>query len=211
MNSLAAITLMLFGSPARATDWELGVGTRDSLAEPGRVEGARLVGRRVFPGLALEASLYATPRAPSGSALGATLLQIVDVGGAESAMQYPMTMDRATAELRLDLGARPAERERAFSGGPHLYLGVEGRMLSRYALTLEGGEVRVGDPETVYALGPTLGAGVDAWYRGRVGLRLVIQDRSWWGDELVYELDGEPGGRTLHHHVTTSLDLLLAF
>ncbi|MBN2798978.1 MAG: hypothetical protein JXX28_07500 [Deltaproteobacteria bacterium] len=209
MYNLLATTLTLLASPALAGDWELGIGTRDSLAQAATVEGARLSGRYVRQGWAVEAGVFASPLGRTASPLGRV---ISSLASEDSTLSHVETLDRATADLRLDLGAAPADRRQRLAGGPHLYLGAESRLIERYAVSgsfEEGFDTSA--PETVLAVGPTFGAGLDAWYRGKVGLRLVVEDRLWWGEGAAFLLNGAAPTARLYQDPTTSLDLLLSF
>jgi hypothetical protein len=213
MSALAIILALTFTSPvARADGFELGLGLRDTHAQTGHLEGLRAAGRWVNQGWALELGLYATPFAYEPSELAEFVLSIGAMSGAESELRYGENHDRATAELRFDLGARCLDRELRFQGGPHLYLGLEGRLLERYTLAYDPQQgVDLGTPVTTLAVGPTVGVGLDAWYAGRVGLRLVVQDRTWWGTEDTFRTDDVYTSRHLHHDPTTTLDLLVGF
>ncbi len=212
MPALAILILSLASADARADSFELGLGLRDTHAQSGHLEGFRAAGRYVRQGWALELGLYGTPFAYEPSELATVVLSIGHVAHGESELRYAENYDRATAELRFDLGARPLDRELRFQGGPHLYAGLEGRVMDRYSLAYDEQDiVDPGSPERALVVGPTIGVGLDAWYAGRVGLRLVVEDRTWWGPQDQFRADREYAAPTLHHCPTTTLDLLVSF
>lgn len=213
MSALAIFLALTLASPeARADSFELGLGLRDTHNQTGHLEGLRAAGRWVNRGWAVELGLYGAPFAYEPSELAELILYFSALSGAESELRYGENHDLATAELRFDLGARPLDRELRFQGGPHLYVGVEGRRIDRYTLAYDPQQgVDLGTPESALVVGPTLGVGLDAWYAGRVGLRLVVQDRTWWGTEDSFRAGDEYSHKRLHHDPTTTLDLLVAF
>ena len=125
-------------APAHASDWQVGIGLRETSHEAGaligdRFEGGRVIGRADFGAVAMEAQLYgALSGTNPASSLDIALLEIAAPTG-DTGFHIQREEDLLTATLLADWGFGEWADE-AFSGGPRLYLGAEARRHQLYTL-----------------------------------------------------------------------------
>lgn len=186
--------------------WDLGLGIRDAATEPSPVEGTHLLAR-VFAGRAsFEAGLYL---AGAGTqrvyGLERSLLQVFDDAKEDTGVE--LVRDTNAFSTLMALGPDPLRREEALSGGPWVAFGLEARRYSVFTAVVDpdADEVYIqSDARHGWALGPTLGAGLELWLGGRLGLRVGATDRMAW--PLARDRTFSEG---LRHDPTLTVDLLL--
>lgn len=191
---------------------QLSAGVRDFLPESRHVDGVQ-AGVRIqpLPWLAGEAQVYFNPRTGVPSSLDTTLAVVANDAGSEG-FASPFSNDRSSLALMADLGPGPCGGRLELCAGPHLYLGLDSRVVSNYAVSaasVETGEVSsLGNS---MQLGPVVGLGVGAWMGRHLGLRLRAMSHLSMAPEPVYEVGVEAADRVLDRDREVSIDLLWAF
>ena len=191
--------------------WTVGLGTRDSLTEPGHVEGVRGVLRHGWTAWGVELDLYATPSTDR-------TWRWEDPWDQDPYLEDYIDIDKASAALLLDWGRSWDPGGPQLQLRPHILAGLEGRRTIRrypYSVLLTDGDISyiaiVPSPE--WAFGPDLGVGLTVHAGPHIGLRLMAMDRMRMDIEerwLSSDVIGNPYLRTLHD-LTASADLLVSF
>jgi hypothetical protein len=190
---------------------ELGIGTRDTITEPGHVEGVRAIGRYAMDRWAVELDLYATPTTHR-------TWRYEDPQDAYPYQEDYIDLDQASAALLLDWGPGYDDTGRWLQLRPHILAGVEARRtVRRYPYSLLCTEVALSyiavEPSPEWAFGPDLGLGLTLHTGPRVGLRLAAVDRMRVSIEerwLASDVLGNPYLQAMHD-LTASADLLVRF
>jgi hypothetical protein len=214
-QTILLIALILPGA-AMATEpdpghVELGLGTRDTITEPGHVEGVRAIGRWARDRWAVELDLYATPSTRR-------TWRYEDPWDTDPYQEAYIDMDQASAALLLDWGPGYDEDGPGWQLRPHILAGVEARRTVRrfpysvlcYAMQPAYTAV---EPSPEWAFGPDLGLGLTLHTGPRLGLRISAVDRMRVSVEERWLASDVIGGRGLHalHDLTAATDLLVRF
>jgi len=183
-------------APPRQLGLHLGVGARDAASESGFVEGPRfLIGLQRGP-LWGELDLFvAAAGSQWASSLDQTLAAIAATGTESTEVHYL----RDTSTLSVVAGWDPGAARTSSAplrAGPLLVGGLTARRYLVHTLVLDEDRFSVvrGDGAGL-AAGIALGAGVSAWHRSGVGVRLAVADRicaaipadTWYGSGLRNE------------------------
>ncbi len=199
------LALLISLSPAQADQIQVGAGiqsTFNGLDNPGSPDGIRLAGRyRLLDGvLTMEGGLYVkSPFAPSASSLTTTLVQIGHQGDPDAAFQQPFRTDDFGVHVAADLAPIPDAWEDGVTCSPHVLAGMSFTKASEYYATYNqdyissgaGTPVALSVATTHLDLRPLVGVGFDAWYDGRVGLRLLFQARPGLERQPDYDPDDD--------------------
>lgn len=213
MMFIAALTLL---SAASAGDLQVGVGLRDPQALPRLLsQGTRAVGgaqglvRYDLGWVALESDLFVNPFLERYTDLDAVLVQITANSGEDAEPSLFIANEVATLQLLADVGPptlRWSPGERAWTGGPRLLGGLWVSAQYQGELTAAPGAIDgvLFVPEGWAARGgPALGLGMDAWYKGLVGLRLS------WLARISPVRSANAGGVSLQNDSAFTVDLLV--
>ena len=191
--------------------WALGLGTRDSVTEPGHLEGVRAIGRHAWERWAVELDLYATPSTQR-------TWRYEDPWDTDPYLEDYIDLDKTSAALLLDWGEGWDPAGPALQIRPHAMAGLEARRTVRrypYSVLCYAGlqNYMLVEPSPEWAYGPDLGVGLTLHTGARVGLRLTAMDRMRVSLEdrwLASDVIGNPYLRVLHD-LTASADLLVSF
>lgn len=190
---------------------ELGLGTRDSITEPGHVEGVRAIGRYAQDRWAVELALYGTPTTHR-------TWRYEDPLDANPYQENYIDLDQASAALLLDWGPSYDEAGAWLQLRPHILAGVEARRTVRrypYSILCSAQSVSyvMVEPTPEWAFGPDLGLGLTLHTGPRVGLRISAVDRMRISIEERWLASDVLGNHYLQalHDLTTSADLLVRF
>ena len=198
---------------AEAAPVQVLAGTRNAMTTAGAVDGFRVGARYLFGPAAVEFNAFGNPNASRYDDLDALL---VTLGGATGEdFQLPVTNDVFAAQVLVDMGFVPLAGE-TWSGGPHLYLGLElARMThTQYLSAGIGDEPYTGltvssSTRRVRVGGVVTGAGLDVWWNSRVGLRFTWTSRTYQEQQVVYDPESAATGTSLNFNPTTTLDLVV--
>ncbi len=208
---IAALLVTAAVAAAETPTVAVGLGTRDTLTEPGHVEGLRAIGRLEWERWAAELALYATPtthREWSYEDPWDELPHVEDFAD----------IDQASAALLLDWGPGYDEAGPRWQLRPHILAGAEARRTVRryrYSILCYDAPVTYAlvEPTPTWAFGPDLGVGLTVHAGPRVALRLAAMDRTRVSVETHW-LSGDVLGNDyllLRHDLTASADLLVRF
>ncbi len=191
--------------------WAVGLGTRDSVTEPGHAEGVRAIARHAWASWAVELALYATPNSNR-------TWRHDDPLDADPYIENYIDLDKLSGALLLDWGAGWDPAGSRLQLRPHALAGVEARRtVRRYPYSLLCTDLPLStiaiEPSPEWAFGPDLGVGLTLHAGPRVGLRLTAMDRMrvsvqqrWLSSDVI----GNPYLQTLHD-LTASADLIVSF
>ncbi|MCB9760260.1 MAG: hypothetical protein H6739_10530 [Alphaproteobacteria bacterium] len=216
LSLVAALTLGV--TPAQAAEVMVGAGARGTVNGPGRLDGPRVLGAVDLGWFSLEGNLMVNPLTARYSELDRTLVLIAG-NVSDTAFQQPVQNDIFAAQALVSADVLPETAqdwgkmgEADFSGSPRLYVGVEGRLVQtgflRFDETTEDG-VRLDLTDRQMTMGPVFGAGMDAWWGHRVGLRVSWCARTAIEDAPQYDPDVPVDDRELTIRNSYNLDLVV--
>lgn len=208
---MALLTPGLAGAAPGPGHLELGIGTRDTVTEPGHAEGVRAVGRYTWPAWALELDLYATPST-------ARAWSRVDLYDEDPYVENYVDLDQGSAALLVDWGMDRDEGGPWLQLRPHVLFGAEVRRMVRrwpYSVLCTATPAYIAvEPWPTWTLGPDLGLALAVHTGPRLALRLGAMDRVRVRTETITYEDGltswEPY-RLRIHDLTATVDLLVRF
>ncbi len=223
-KTLTALLVLLAPQAAAARTVELGLGALKSfhaLDNPGDPAGLRLSGRYPLGStpVTFEGGLYvANPFAPEATGTVSTLVQIAHQGNPAAAFQQPFSVDGLGLHAVADLAPIPEGFGQQITCAPHLLGGLSvmrgQTYYASYNSGYSGGEdsmpytLSEGQPYT--QVRPMVAVGMDTWFHGRVGLRLLLQARPGFEDQPDYDPSSDtPTGRRFDTESTLAFDLLV--
>ena len=187
---LAHLSILVI-QDAEAGRIQVGLGVQDSfdaIDNPGRPDGLRLSGRyHLGQGpLTAEGGMYlASPFAPEASETVGTLLQIAHQGDPDAGFQQPFQVDRMGVHAAVDVSPILTDRDDSLTCAPHVLAGLTVTQGTEWNATYDDDYTSGGSNTPVHLSGstaylhlrPVIAFGMDAWWEGRVGMRMLFQLR----------------------------------
>lgn len=198
---------------------QLTAGARTSMSTAG-VDGLKVGARSAFGPLAVELNAFGNPAPARYDSLDETLVLIARNGEADVEFQAPVRNDVFALQVLADFGFLPLDQE-GWSGGPHLYAGLEGaRVYNVYALSFDETAAANGSPSPVELSkidtkvapfgGLVTGAGADIWYQDRFGARVTWTSRTRLESDPQYDPNEPSTSSSITFNPTVTVDVLVA-